>query len=90
MAETPPGEIRSNIASGGTGVIRAMTPAEERVAENVAAFLKEIGFVFAGVDMIGGRVTEINVTSPTGLLTYRKIGGPGLTGKFIDYVETLV
>lgn len=86
----PPGEIKSNIASGGTGIIRPMTPTEERVADNVASFLKEIGIVFAGVDMIGGRVTEINITSPTGLLTYRQIGGPGLTGKFIDYVETLI
>lgn len=86
----PPGEIKSNIASGGRGEIREMNKRERELADRVGAFLKEIGIAFAGVDMLAEKVSEINITSPTGLLTYHEIGGPRLTPLLVNYAEQLV
>ena len=54
------------------------------------SFLKEIGVVFAGVDMINEKISEVNITSPTGFLTYQAIGGRRLAPAYLDYAETLI
>lgn len=84
------GEIKSNIASGGTGVMKDMTKKEAALADRVALFLQETGIVFAGVDMINEKISEINITSPTGFLTYHAIGGPSLAPAYLDYAEAQV
>lgn len=59
------GETRGNLAAGGTGRPQPLTDRDREIAESVAPFLKERGILFAGLDVIGDYLTEINVTSPT-------------------------
>jgi len=59
------GETRGNLAAGGSGVAMPLTDNERKVAQAVAPIVKEKGLMFVGLDLIGGRITEINVTSPT-------------------------
>ncbi len=59
------GETRGNLAAGGRGVAMALTERELMVANQVAPIVKDKGLMFVGLDVIGGRITEINVTSPT-------------------------
>jgi glutathione synthase len=59
------GETRGNLAAGGTGVARPITARDREIAEAVGPELVRAGIVFAGLDVIGDRLTEINVTSPT-------------------------
>ncbi|WP_462173334.1 glutathione synthase [Pseudoalteromonas xiamenensis] len=59
------GETRGNLAAGGRGEARPISDADRRIAEAVAPVLKEKGLIFVGLDIIGDRLTEINVTAPT-------------------------
>jgi glutathione synthase len=66
LARIPQGsEIRGNLAAGGKGVAMPLTDAERRVAEKLAPILYQRGLFLVGLDLIGGYLTEINVTSPT-------------------------
>ena len=66
LARIPQGkEIRGNLAAGGKGVAMPLTEAEKRVAEELAPTLNRRGLFLVGLDLIGGYLTEINVTSPT-------------------------
>jgi glutathione synthase len=66
LARIPQGaEIRGNLAAGGKGVAMPLTDAEKQVAEKLAPILNQRGLFLVGLDLIGGRLTEINVTSPT-------------------------
>jgi glutathione synthase len=66
LARIPQGsEIRGNLAAGGKGVAMPLTDAERRVAEKLAPVLYQRGLFLVGLDLIGGYLTEINVTSPT-------------------------
>lgn len=84
------GSIISNLVAGGTGVFKEMTKKEAETADRLAVFLKEIGIVFAGADMIDGKISEVNITSPTGFVTYNQIGGRRLAPVYLEYAETLV
>ncbi|MFP1786516.1 glutathione synthase [Lonsdalea quercina] len=59
------GETRGNLAAGGRGEARPLSESDWRIARTVAPTLKQKGLIFAGLDIIGDRLTEINVTSPT-------------------------
>ena len=59
------GELRGNLAAGGTGRAQPLSDRDRWIAEQVAPFLRERGILFAGLDVIGDYLTEINVTSPT-------------------------
>ena len=59
------GESRGNLAAGGTGVGRPLTARDRFIAGRVGAELKRRGLLFAGIDVIGDHLTEINVTCPT-------------------------
>ncbi len=59
------GETRGNLAAGGSGVAMPITEREQWIADQVGPTLKEMGILFAGLDVIGDYLTEINVTSPT-------------------------
>ena len=66
LARIPQGsEIRGNLAAGGKGVAMPLTDAEKKVAEKLAPLLNQRGLFLVGLDLIGGYLTEINVTSPT-------------------------
>jgi glutathione synthase len=83
------GEIVSNIARGGTAHLVPMNARQKAVTERLGRFLKKSGIVFAGADMIGNRISEVNVTSPTGLRSLESVGGPDLGPKIVAYVERL-
>ena len=59
------GNFKGNLAAGGKGVVADLTPAQKDIANKVAIKLLDSGINFAGIDMIGDRLTEINITSPT-------------------------
>ena len=66
LARIPQGsEIRGNLAAGGKGVAMPLSASEKAVAEKLAPILNQRGLFLVGLDLIGGYVTEINVTSPT-------------------------
>lgn len=59
------GELRGNLAAGGTGVAQPLSPRDREIAETVGMELKQLGLFLVGLDIIGDFLTEINVTSPT-------------------------
>ncbi len=61
------GETRGNLAAGGTGVARPLTARDREIAETVGPVLRELGLTLVGLDVIGTHLTEVNVTSPTGM-----------------------
>jgi glutathione synthase len=70
------GEIRSNLAVGGTAAKTELTAGEKEICAALAPELKRRGLLFVGIDVIGGRwLTEINVTSPTGIVAIDKFNG---------------
>jgi glutathione synthase len=62
------GETRGNLAAGGTGVAQLLSPRDLEIAINVGKTLKQEGLFLVGLDVIGDHLTEINVTSPTGMV----------------------
>ncbi len=59
------GETRGNIAAGGTGIVKELTKRDRFICQQLAPFLQENNIIFAGIDVIGDYLTEINITSPT-------------------------
>jgi len=62
------GETRGNLAAGGKGVAQALSAHDQTIAQTVGPVLKEAGLFLVGLDVIGDHITEINVTSPTGMV----------------------
>ncbi|MEO8547284.1 MAG: glutathione synthase [Sphingomicrobium sp.] len=82
------GEIRSNLAVGGTAAKTELTAREEEICAALAPELKRRGLLFVGIDVIGGRwLTEINVTSPTGIVAIDKFNGSDTPGLIWDAIE---
>src|SRR3954449_10180032 len=82
------GEIRSNLAVGGTAAKTDLTAREEEICEALKPELKARGLLFVGIDVIGGRwLTEINVTSPTGIVAIDKFNGTDTSGLIWDAIE---
>ena len=81
------GETRGNLAAGGRGVAMPLTDIERQVAEVVAPIVKEKGLMFVGLDLIGGRITEINVTSPTCVREIDDQCGTDIATDFIMAIE---
>jgi glutathione synthase len=80
------GETRGNLAAGGRGVVMPISEREREIAETVGPYLLERGLLFVGLDVIGGYLTEINVTSPT---CVREIDAQANTRIGHDFFETL-
>jgi len=82
------GDIRSNLAAGGTAEAAELTETEREICASLGPELKRRGLLFVGIDVIGGRwLTEINVTSPTGIVAIDRFNGtdtPGLIWQAID------
>lgn len=76
LVRTPkPGSIRGNMAAGGSTHVRAISAREQEIVDVVAPSLIENGIQFAGLDVIGDNLIEINITSPTGLREIAKESG---------------
>ncbi|GAB6080889.1 glutathione synthase [Hydrogenophilus hirschii] len=84
------GETRGNLAAGGTGVAMPLTPEERRVAETLAPILWRRGLFFVGLDLIGGRLTEINVTSPTCFVEIAAQSGENPAACAIERLEAVI
>jgi glutathione synthase len=82
------GEIRSNLAVGGKGQKTQLTAQELEICDALAPELKRRGLLFVGIDVIGGKwLTEINVTSPTGIVAIDKFNGTDTPGLIWDAIE---
>ena len=80
-------EARSNMHVGGRAEHIEMTAREHEICEAIGPELKRRGFVFVGIDVIGGLMTEINVTSPTGIREVQRFSGTDIAALFWDAVE---
>jgi glutathione synthase len=82
-----PDDLRSNMVRGGAAETTAITAREREICETIGPELRRRGLLFVGIDVIGGLLTEINVTSPTGLRAIRRLGGPDLAATIWDAIE---
>ena len=80
------GETRGNLAAGGKGVAQPISPRDREIAEAVGAELVKAGIVFAGLDVIGDWMTEVNVTSPTGIVEIAQQAGHNAARELMDAV----
>jgi glutathione synthase len=80
-------ETRSNMHVGGKAEETEMTARDQEICDRIGPALSERGLVLAGIDVIGGYLTEINVTSPTGIQEIRRFGGADISALFWDWVE---
>ncbi len=89
LARLPPaGETRANLAVGGRGEGRALTQRDRWICDQVGPTLRERGIMFAGLDIIGDYLTEINVTSPTCVRELDALYGLDIGGALLDAVES--
>jgi len=82
------GDARSNMHVGGRAEKSELTEREQEICARLKPALRARGFILVGIDVIGGMLTEINVTSPTGLREVRNFGGTDIASLFWDCVET--
>jgi len=81
------GQVRSNLVVGGTAEKTELSDADLRICEAIGPELRQRGLVLTGIDVIGGRMTEINVTSPTGVQAIKKLSGIDIPAIFWDSVQ---
>ena len=81
------GETRGNLAAGGRGVAQPLSASDWHIANSIGPTLKEKGLIFVGLDVIGNKVTEINVTSPTCIQEIDNAYGTNISGKLMDAIE---
>lgn len=81
------GETRGNLAAGGRGEARPLSASDKVIAETIAPELKKRGLYFVGLDVIGDKVTEINVTSPTCIREIEAAYPINISGKLMDAIE---
>ena len=81
------GEARSNMHVGGRPEPTELTPREKAICAAIGPELKKRGFLFTGIDVIGDYMTEINVTSPTGIHEVRRFGGADIAALVWDAIE---
>ena len=72
---------------GGAAAATQLDAREQEICDRLGPELSKRGLIFVGIDVIGGYLTEINVTSPTGLRALKRVGGPDLTPKVFDAIE---
>jgi glutathione synthase len=84
------GEFRSNLAAGGTAEKTQLTDRELEICAAIGPELKRRGLLFVGIDVIGGMMTEINVTSPTGIVAIDQFNGSDTPGLIWDSIEAKV
>ncbi len=82
------GDIRSNLVRGGAAETTYLSPREQEICARIGPALKARGLLFTGIDVIAGNLTEINVTSPTGIRAIKRLGGPDLAVPIWDAIES--
>jgi glutathione synthase len=87
MRVPPEGEARANLHVGGRAVKSELTARDREICAAIGPTLREQGLVFVGIDVIGDYMTEINVTSPTGIQEIARLGGVDLSQNIWDAIE---
>jgi glutathione synthase len=82
-----PDDLRSNMVRGGSPKETELTKREQHICERLGPHLRERGLLLVGIDVIGDYLTEINVTSPTGIRAVRNVGGPDIARLVWDKIE---
>jgi glutathione synthase len=82
-----PDDLRSNMVRGGAAHATDLSPREREICATLAPALRERGLLFVGIDVIDGNLTEINVTSPTGIRAIARLNGPDVAAKIWDAIE---
>jgi glutathione synthase len=80
-------DIRSNMVRGGAAHATELTAREREICARIGPSLRQRGLIFVGIDVIDGYLTEINVTSPTGIRAIQKLGGPDIAAMVWDVIE---
>jgi glutathione synthase len=80
-------DLRSNMVRGGAARATDLTPREREICARLAPALRERGLLFVGIDVIDGHLTEINVTSPTGIRAIARLDGPDVAAIIWDTIE---
>jgi glutathione synthase len=80
-------DLRSNMVRGGSPKDTELTPREREICRTLGPELRKRGLLFVGIDVIGGFLTEINVTSPTGIRAIKNLGGPDVAALIWDQIE---
>ncbi|MDR3476097.1 MAG: glutathione synthase [Devosia sp.] len=81
------GDARSNMHAGGRPELSPLTQREREICAAIGPALKSRDLIFVGIDVIGGYLTEINVTSPTGIREIKRFGGPDIAPMIWDAIE---
>jgi len=82
-------DLRSNMVRGGSPKETELSPREREICKRLAVPLRERGLIFVGIDVIGGLLTEINVTSPTGIRAIKNLGGPDVAAAIWNKIEKM-
>lgn len=80
-------DLRSNMVRGGAAETTQISAREREICETIGPDLKARGIILAGIDVIGGNLTEINVTAPTGIRAIRRLGGPDIAATVWEAIE---
>ncbi|PSC04938.1 glutathione synthase [Alsobacter soli] len=83
-------DIRSNMVRGGAAETTMLSDREREICDTIGPRLREMGLMFVGIDVIAGNLTEINVTSPTGIRAIKRLGGPDLAVSIWETIEDKV
>lgn len=82
-----PDDLRSNMVRGGAAHATDLSDREREICATVGPVLRELGLLFVGIDVIDGNLTEINVTSPTGIRAIARLNGPDVAAMIWDTIE---
>lgn len=80
-------DLRSNMVRGGQAEVAELSPREREICSRLGPALRERGLLLVGIDVIAGYLTEINVTSPTGIRAVKSLGGPDIAALLWDQIE---
>ncbi|HET8932143.1 MAG TPA: glutathione synthase [Polyangiales bacterium] len=83
-------DIRSNLRVGGTAVKAELDEADKKIISTLAPRLRQDGLWFVGIDVIGGKLTEVNVTSPTGIQSIERLDNLPVSARVIEWIEKKV
>jgi glutathione synthase len=82
-------DLRSNMVRGGSPKATELTKREIEICKRLGPALRQRGLLFVGLDVIGDFITEINVTSPTGIRAIKNVGGPDIAAMIWDKIEKM-
>jgi len=82
-------DLRSNMVRGGAAQATELTSREREICARLGPALRRRGLLFVGIDVIDGYLTEINVTSPTGIRAVKNFGGPDIAALIWDKIEAM-